>query len=79
MNKILIPPAFWSALLITSLLLSGCKSSGKDDNIYPSRPITYLVPWAAGGMTDMTSRMMGAVLQKKIGQTVNVVNRTGGG
>ena len=27
----------------------------------------------------MTSRMMGAVLQKKIGQTVNVVNRTGGG
>ena len=32
-----------------------------------------------GGMTDMSSRMMGAVLQKKLGQTVNVVNRTGGG
>ena len=51
----------------------------KNSDNYPTRPITYLVPWAAGGMTDLSSRMMGVALQKELGQTVNVVNRTGGG
>lgn len=46
---------------------------------YPTRPISFLVPWAAGGMTDLSSRALAAVLQKHIGQPVNVINRTGGG
>lgn len=64
------------------LLLPGCTSSGGGDNggsSYPTRPITYLVPWSAGGMTDMSSRITATVLQEALGQSVNVVNRTGGG
>lgn len=61
------------------ICLSGCDPSTKSSDTYPSRPLTYIVPWAAGGMTDMSSRMMGAVLQKQLGQTINVVNRSGGG
>ncbi|NND34022.1 MAG: tripartite tricarboxylate transporter substrate binding protein, partial [Saprospiraceae bacterium] len=46
---------------------------------YPSKPITYIVPWAPGGMTDLSSRMLAASLQKYLDVPVNVVNRTGGG
>ncbi len=45
---------------------------------YPDRPITLIVPWAAGGGTDATARIIGALLEKELGQPVNVVNRTGG-
>src|SRR6476660_6074309 len=44
----------------------------------PSRPVTMVVPWAAGGGTDATARIIGAIMEKEIGQPVNVVNRTGG-
>ncbi len=46
---------------------------------YPSRPITYTVPWSPGGGTDTTSRALAAVLQEILGVNINVVNRTGGG
>ncbi len=45
---------------------------------YPDRPITLIVPWGAGGGTDATARIIGAVLEGELGQPVNVVNRTGG-
>src|SRR5690349_5460420 len=45
---------------------------------YPSRPITLIVPWGAGGGTDATARIIGTLLEKELGQPVNVVNRTGG-
>ena len=46
---------------------------------YPTRPITFVVPWGAGGGTDTTARYFAAQLEKELGQPVNVVNRTGGG
>jgi tripartite-type tricarboxylate transporter receptor subunit TctC len=45
---------------------------------YPNRPITLIVPWAAGGGTDATARIIGSLLEKELGQPINVVNRTGG-
>ncbi len=45
---------------------------------YPNRPITLIVPWGAGGGTDATARIIGSLLEKDMGQPVNVVNRTGG-
>jgi len=45
---------------------------------YPDRPITLIVPWGAGGGTDGTARIIGVLLEKELGQPVNVVNRTGG-
>ena len=60
-------------------LFTRCGPAGAGGDVYPSRPIPYLVPWAAGGMTDMSSRMTGATFQKANRQPVHVVNRTGGG
>jgi tripartite-type tricarboxylate transporter receptor subunit TctC len=45
---------------------------------YPERPITLIVPWGAGGGTDATARIIGALLEKDLKQPVSVVNRTGG-
>lgn len=46
---------------------------------YPDRPITMIVPWSAGGGTDATGRIIATMLEEKLGQPINVVNRTGGG
>jgi tripartite-type tricarboxylate transporter receptor subunit TctC len=45
---------------------------------WPDRPITLVVPWAAGGGTDATARIIGTLLEQELKQPVNVVNRTGG-
>lgn len=45
---------------------------------YPDRPITLICPWGAGGGTDTVVRALAAVMEKDLGQPVNVVNRTGG-
>jgi tripartite-type tricarboxylate transporter receptor subunit TctC len=45
---------------------------------YPARPITMIVPFAAGGLTDVPARILAAMLQEKIGQTVIVENKPGG-
>src|SRR3954447_24718631 len=45
---------------------------------YPERPITMIVPWGAGGGTDATARIISSLLERTLGQPINVVNRTGG-
>ncbi|MHB9090067.1 MAG: tripartite tricarboxylate transporter substrate binding protein [Chloroflexota bacterium] len=45
----------------------------------PTRPVTVICPWAAGGGTDAVARIFGTLLEKDLGQPFNVVNRTGGG
>ena len=45
---------------------------------WPNRPIQMVVPWGAGGGTDATARIVGSLLERDLGQPVNVVNRTGG-
>ncbi|HCR4082295.1 TPA: tripartite tricarboxylate transporter substrate binding protein [Proteus mirabilis] len=45
---------------------------------WPEKPITIIVPWAAGGNTDTVARLAAKGLQEELGVTVNVVNKTGG-
>ena len=44
---------------------------------YPTRPITLIVPFAAGGPTDVIGRILGAHIQTTLGQTVVIENVTG--
>lgn len=43
----------------------------------PSKPITIIVPWGAGGATDQVSRVTAGVLEKELGQKVVIVNQPG--
>lgn len=45
---------------------------------WPTRPVTLICPWGAGGGTDATARIVAQLLEKELGQPFNVVNRTGG-
>jgi tripartite-type tricarboxylate transporter receptor subunit TctC len=61
-------------LFILMLAGSAFAQSAQD---YPNRPLTYVVPGAAGGIVDNGARFMAKVLTEKIGQTVIVENKPG--
>jgi len=62
-----------SALLIAALGVIHAAAQ-----TYPNRAITIVVPFAAGGLTDVPVRVLAAMLQERIGQTIVVENRPGG-
>ncbi|MGP9677703.1 tripartite tricarboxylate transporter substrate binding protein [Halomonas sp. AOP27-A1-41] len=65
-------------LLASSVAAAVLVASGAALADYPERPITLIVPWAAGGGTDATARTIARALEEELDQNVNVVNRTGG-
>ncbi|WP_371747306.1 tripartite tricarboxylate transporter substrate binding protein [Acuticoccus sp. I52.16.1] len=60
------------------MMLAGATASAPAFADYPDRPIQLVVPWGAGGGTDAVGRIFATLLEKELGQPVNVVNRTGG-
>lgn len=73
MTRLRLPFA-WICFAAIALFAGGCTARGD----YPSRPLTLIVPWAAGGGTDAVARVIASVMEKDLGKPVNVVNRTGG-
>jgi tripartite-type tricarboxylate transporter receptor subunit TctC len=45
---------------------------------FPEKPVTVICPWTAGGGTDVLLRALSKSAEKFLGQTINVVNQTGG-
>ncbi|MEO6322403.1 MAG: tripartite tricarboxylate transporter substrate-binding protein, partial [Polaromonas sp.] len=65
-----------AALLGAGLLASGTAAA---QAAYPNKTITIIVPFAAGGTTDILARIVGQALTAELGQTVIVDNRAGAG
>ncbi|WP_286978921.1 tripartite tricarboxylate transporter substrate binding protein [Pseudomonas sp.] len=65
-----------TVLCATVMTLSASAAFGAAN--YPSKPITLIVPWSAGGGSDAVGRQLAMGLQEELGQPVNVVNKTGG-
>jgi tripartite-type tricarboxylate transporter receptor subunit TctC len=63
-----------AALAALTVLPEGAKTQD-----YPKEPITMIVPWAAGGATDLAGRAIAKVLPKYIGQQIIIVNKPGAG
>jgi tripartite-type tricarboxylate transporter receptor subunit TctC len=45
---------------------------------YPNRPISFVVPFAPGGLTDVPARVLAPIMQEKLGGNIVVENKTGG-
>ncbi|MDB5942215.1 MAG: hypothetical protein JWQ13_1781 [Ramlibacter sp.] len=56
-----------------------CAMGVSAQQAWPSKPITLVVPFAAGGPTDVVARTLGASITKTLGQTVVVENKLGAG
>lgn len=66
-------------ILPLSALLLSLASGAHAQDTYPSRPITLIVPFAAGGSTDVIARVVGEAMHRELGQPVIIENRAGAG
>jgi tripartite-type tricarboxylate transporter receptor subunit TctC len=60
-------------------VLAGAASSAQAEDQYPTRPITMVVPFAAGGPTDILGRLIGQSISTSLGQPIVVEDVTGAG
>lgn len=63
------------AAAVAAVMLAGMMPAGAQN--YPSKPITIIVPFAAGGPTDVLARTLGDRMRQSLGQTVVIENVTG--
>jgi tripartite-type tricarboxylate transporter receptor subunit TctC len=73
---------FWSkrilglALILGLVLASGPRTTAAD---YPDKPVNLIIPYPAGGSTDVTGRVLATAVKRALGQPVVVENKGGGG
>jgi tripartite-type tricarboxylate transporter receptor subunit TctC len=65
-----------SVSTIAMLAVAGSCAFAQD---FPNKPVTLVVPFAAGGPTDVVARILGQSMSKTLGQTVVIENALGAG
>ena len=63
----------------TLILLGLATAAAQAQGTWPTKPVTLVVPFAAGGPTDVVARTLAASMSKSLGQTVVVENKLGAG
>lgn len=66
-----------TAALALAMLIAA--PAAAQSGAYPNRPITMLVPYAAGGVTDVVARFVANSMSRTLGQPIVVENRVGAG
>ena len=70
------------ALSICAVLAAGlfvsCNKKDSKKAAFPTKGITVICPWGAGGGTDAVLRALCTTAEKYLGQTITVENKTGG-
>lgn len=63
------------------VLLAACATlaAGRGDAAYPEKPITYVIPFPAGGESDVAARIQAKLCKARFGQDMVLVNKAGSG
>jgi tripartite-type tricarboxylate transporter receptor subunit TctC len=70
--------SMWKLVAIAVAVVAACTAGAFADN-YPSRVVTIVVPYPAGGPTDTIARILAERMQSALGQSVIIENITGAG
>jgi tripartite-type tricarboxylate transporter receptor subunit TctC len=76
-SRRLLPPRLCA--LAYSFALALVSSAQAAQPAFPSKPIRFIVPYAAGGTTDLVARLVGSKMADALGQAVVIDNRGGAG
>ena len=68
----------WIARMGALGLLAACAAPARADD-YPNRPVTIIIPFTAGSITDTAARIVAERLEKALGQPFIIDNRPGAG
>lgn len=63
------------SVIMAGVIVDSADSAGK----FPDRPVTFIVPWAVGGATDLRCRLICQYAEQYLGVPLVVVNKPGGG
>ncbi len=69
----------FAAILVAALAASAAPQTAARAQSYPTRPVTIIVPYPAGGPTDQVARQIAPKMAAKLGQSFVVENVSGGG
>lgn len=69
----------WMSGIACAVTLGHAPVHAQQSAAYPSKSIKLIVPFAAGGSSDIVARLMAEALQRELGQTVFVENKAGAG
>ena len=74
----------WSGMVVTTIVAAGVGATvlsapAQADRKFPAKPVRLVVPFSAGGSTDILARMMGPKMSESWAQPVVVDNRPGAG
>ena len=67
------------ALCVAASTLSMVAAGAAHAQGFPTKPVSIVVPFAAGGPTDTVARQVGQAMEKTLGQPVVVENKPGAG
>ena len=65
------------AIRFVSVVFAGLFATAVFAQTYPTRPVTFIVPWPPGGSTDIAMRTISTIAEKHLGQRIVIENKPG--
>ena len=69
----------FACLVLSAAAFVSSPSSAQTSEVWPNKPVRFIVPYVAGGASDITVRSIAQLLTTSLGQTMMVENKAGGG